>query len=88
MAVLIVAALLFAAVGFMLDRWWTLSLPLIVWPLYYLWADTSALGGPGLGDGWEYALAVLITVSLASIAAGIGARRAAGSTRGLDRRRS
>jgi hypothetical protein len=68
------AAALFAAIGFVVNRWWAAILPLVVWPLYYLRLNAEWWGG-GVGEFWKGAFALITVVSLAGAALGIMSRR-------------
>ncbi|MGH3016310.1 MAG: hypothetical protein ACRDNN_15300 [Gaiellaceae bacterium] len=68
--VLTVAIGLAAAV---VGRWWMLLLPVLVWPIYFL-GLAQEWWGSGLGDGWQFGLAIVVAISLAAAALGVGLR--------------
>jgi hypothetical protein len=72
---IILAAVLFAGIGFVVNRWWAAILPLVVWPLYYLGLNAEWWGG-GVGEFWEGAFALTTVVSVAGAALGIASRQA------------
>jgi hypothetical protein len=51
----------FAAIAAVVRRLWTLVLPLVVVPLFYAGLK-SGWWGSGVGDGWEFA-AALVTIA-------------------------
>jgi hypothetical protein len=66
----VVVVLLFVGVALaaaVIGRRWTLALPLIVWPIWFL-GLAQDWWGYGMGDGWQYGAALIILVSLASVA--------------------
>jgi hypothetical protein len=62
--------------GLLLNRWWAVLLPVVIWPLYVLGLHQSWWGS-GVGDAWQYALAAVMLMSVAAVAVGVGLRRIA-----------
>jgi hypothetical protein len=75
-----------AAAGALIGRWWTLVLPLVVWPIWFL-GLAQDWWGYGMGDGWEYGAALIILVSLASVGIALALRPFARSALGRRRER-
>lgn len=67
----ILASAFFVAVGITIGRIWALLLPPAAWGLFYL-SLQQGWWGAGVGDGWQYAMAFIILVSLAATAVGFG----------------
>ncbi len=76
-AVLIVIFIALATTGAAIARWWTVVLPFLVVPAFYL-GLYEGWWGYGLGDGWQKAMARVLVVAVAATAAG-GAIRALAS---------
>jgi hypothetical protein len=75
MDILLVAAVVaLAAAGFAIGRGWALVLPAAVVPVLYLGAK-QAWWGHGLGDGWYFAMMLVLAVAIAVTAAGVLLRR-------------
>jgi hypothetical protein len=66
--------------GLLLNRWWAVLLPVVIWPLYVLGLHQSWWGS-GVGDAWQYAPALVTLTSAAAVAAGVGVRRSAVGSR-------
>jgi hypothetical protein len=72
--VAVVALLVFVPfAAAVIGRWWTLGIPLVVWPMWFLGLSRD-WWGYGLGDGWEYGAVLLTAVSVASIAIALAIR--------------
>jgi hypothetical protein len=50
-----------------------LLIPLVVWPLYYLGVG-QGWWGSDLGEAWWIALPIVVVISLAPVAFGVGLR--------------
>jgi hypothetical protein len=59
--------------GVLIGRWWALLIPWNVWPIYFLGVGMG-LWGHGLGDGWQYGFLLVVAISLAAVAIGVGLR--------------
>ena len=59
--------------GALIGRWWALLIPLAVWPTYFLGVDHE-WWGHGLGDGWQFGFLLVVAISLAAVAIGVGLR--------------
>jgi hypothetical protein len=70
-ALLVVVALS----GVVIGRWWSLLIPLVVWPMWFV-GLAHDWWGYGLGDGWQFGAAIILVISLLSVAVGVGLRRA------------
>ena len=66
-AVVVLIGLMGAVVG----RWWTLLLPFVVCPVYFL---GIARWGSGVGDGWQLGALIVIALSVAAAALGVSLR--------------
>jgi hypothetical protein len=65
--VVVVALLaLFPLVGAVIGHWWTIGLPLVAWPIWFLGLARD-WWGYGLGDGWQYGAVLLTAVSVVSV---------------------
>ncbi|MCC2652318.1 MAG: hypothetical protein K0Q60_2481 [Microvirga sp.] len=71
--VVITLLALVALSGAVIGRWWTLMIPLVLWPVYFL-GLAQDWWGYGMGDGWQFGAAAIIVVSLISVAVGIALR--------------
>jgi hypothetical protein len=70
----VVSLLVFIALaGGLIGRWWTLAIPVVVWPIWFL-GLAREWWGYGMGDGWQYGAAFLILVSLGSVAIALTVR--------------
>ncbi|MGH3040667.1 MAG: hypothetical protein ACRDNG_02820 [Gaiellaceae bacterium] len=78
MTPIIVGLIIFAVIGFAVNRWWTLVLPLATWPIYYHGLRTEWWGS-GVGDGWQDWRTFAIAASVLATLLGIGVRRLGGS---------
>lgn len=76
----------FVAYGAAVGRWWAALLPLVGWPLFVL-GRYAEWWGSGVGDGWEYGLALLTVGGVVATLIGVAGRRFLGS-RLSGRRRS
>jgi hypothetical protein len=77
---LVVDIVVFVAIGFLVGRALVLAVPLTIWSGFFA-GVAAGWWGSGLGDAWEYALALTLCASLAASAAGLVARRAIIATR-------
>lgn len=68
-SLLVLIGLSGAAIG----RWWALLIPVVVWPIFYL-GVAQEWWGSGLGDGWQFGLLIVLTISLAAVAIGVALR--------------
>ena len=59
--------------GVLIGRWWALLIPLVAWPTYFL-GVANEWWGYGLGDGWQFGLLLVVAISLAAVAIGLGIR--------------
>ena len=78
-----VAAALAVALGLLglaVGRWWLLAAPFLVVPAFYLGLDRG-WWLDGLGDGWQYALALVLALCVAATGAGIALGAAARARR-------
>jgi hypothetical protein len=64
----------FPLVGLFARRWIVLLLPAIGWPLFFLGLNRG-WWGYGTGDGWQYGLALALTIGLITTALAIAAGR-------------
>jgi hypothetical protein len=62
-----------AVSGALIGRWWALLIPFVVWPSFYLGVG-QGWWGSGLGEAWWVALPIVVVVSLAPVAFGVGLR--------------
>jgi hypothetical protein len=60
--------------GALIGRWWALLIPLVAWPTYFL-GVAYEWWGYGLGDGWQFGFLLVMAISLAAVAIGVGIRR-------------
>jgi hypothetical protein len=72
----LLAGVALAAAGFAIARGWALLLPAAVVPVLYFGADQGWWGN-GLGDGWYFAMILVLAVTIAVTAAGVVLRRLA-----------
>jgi hypothetical protein len=72
-AVVIALVVLLVLSGAVVGRWWTLVLPFVVWPVYFL-GLVRDWWGYGVGDGWQYGAAMILAVSVALTALGVALR--------------
>lgn len=73
----VVVSALLVAVGLsaaVVGRWWTLLIPLAVWPTYFL-GLTEGWWLYGVGDGWEYGAAAITVLSVGSVAIAVSLRK-------------
>jgi hypothetical protein len=68
------------ALGLAFGRWWTLAIPIVVWPIYFL-GLVLEWWGYGVGDGWQVGGLTIIAISVTSVAAGVAVRSALRSRR-------
>jgi hypothetical protein len=78
MIVWLVGLVCFAAVAFVTNSWWTLALPLIVWPLYFVGLHAEWWGSGDIPDGWEGGLVLALVTGPPAAAIGVLARRWSG----------
>jgi hypothetical protein len=69
-AVVVALLAFFPLLGAVSGRWWTIGLPLVAWPIWFLGLSQD-WWGYGLGDGWQYGAVLLTAVSVASVAAAL-----------------
>ena len=83
--VILVAILVASAViAFAFGRWWTLAVPIAAVSVFYVGLNAE-WWGYGLGDGWQFAVALVMGVGVLAAALGLIAR-AVMSRRSGDRR--
>jgi hypothetical protein len=71
---LAMAIVVFAAIGFLAGRVVALAVPLFIWGCFFT-GLAAGWWGSGLGDAWEYALALTCGACVAACAAGVATRR-------------
>lgn len=76
-----------ALAGLLVGRFWTLGLPLVAWPIWFLGLG-QGWWGYGLGDGWQYGAALITLVSFTSVAVALALRRHPFVARSVPGRRS
>jgi hypothetical protein len=64
----------FPLVGVVTRRWITLLFPAFAWPIFYLGLQRG-WWGHGVGDGWQYAAALLTGAGVFSTSVAIAAGR-------------
>jgi hypothetical protein len=69
-AVVIALFVLLALSGVVIGRWWTLILPIVVWPVYFLGLARD-WWGHGMGDGWQYGAVMIVAASVTLTALGV-----------------
>jgi hypothetical protein len=74
MGILITALVVSAVVGFAVNRFWTILVPAVAWPAFFVGLDRE-WWGYGLGEGWWYGLALGMISGIAAAAVGLTARR-------------
>ena len=67
----IAVVVLIGLTGGVVGRWWTLLLPFVVCPIYFL---VIARRGAGVVDGWRFGALVVVGFSLAAAALGVSLR--------------
>ena len=75
MAIVVISLVLFAVIGFAVNRLWTLLIPVVVWPLLFLGLQRD-WWGDGLGDGWQFGLAFGMAAGVIAAAIGVLVRKA------------
>jgi hypothetical protein len=76
MIALVAVALAFVAAGFAVGRWQVLLAAAAAVPLYF-GGVLAGWWGSGVGDGWQFALAVGTALGTAAAALGVASRRLA-----------
>lgn len=72
-AVWLLLALLLTAAA-LIRQWWAISLPLVVIPVFYVGLK-SRWWGAGVGDGWQYAAALVMVIGLLGSMLGVALGR-------------
>jgi hypothetical protein len=78
----------FALAGVLAGKWVIAVLPLLVWPPFYLGLH-EGWWGSGVGDGWQYAAAIVVSLSIVATLVGVTIGRtvrARAAGRALERR--
>jgi hypothetical protein len=67
----IAGVVLIGLTGAVVGRWWTLLLPFVVCPIYFL---GIARWGSGVDDGWQFGALIVLGFSVAAAALGVSLR--------------
>jgi hypothetical protein len=70
----------FPLVGLIARQWLVIVLPLVGWPLFYFGLNKS-WWGYGMGDGWQYAAALLTAIGIVTTAVAVALGRGGGPSR-------
>jgi len=71
---LIVVAAVFVAAGFAVPRWPVFVVAAVLVPFYFA-GLVAGWWGSGVGDGWQFALAIGTAASMVGAVAGVATRR-------------
>jgi hypothetical protein len=63
-----------AVVAFAVGRWWTVFVPVAALGVFYAGLN-AGWWGSGVGDGWQFAMALVIGVGIVAAALGVAAHR-------------
>jgi hypothetical protein len=72
---LVALLIAFPVAGWLAGSWWAIALPLVGWPLFYLGLG-QGWWGYGLGDGWQYAAALLTAAGAVTTVLAVALARA------------
>jgi len=73
-AVLVVLLVASAVIGYAVGRWWSVLVPVASLGVFYA-GLAAGWWGNGVGDGWKFAMALVLAGGVLAAALGVVARR-------------